>query len=219
MAQLLVGIVLVLQASYIRPEYFTDGFLACFPAWPRFDAERALRLFGGRWAFCSRPSSSACIALIDGPHRSASGGAIRLILFAGIVEIILSASPGADHDADPVGSGRRRSCRAATPAGIRSGATTVRFRFRNIVRRHRTHIVLGLSAAVRRHADFALPRHLDVADDRRPDPGHPAVLGERSIVDRRRAARAGPAHAGGDFAARHRSAIQRPCRGTCRPGR
>ena len=41
MAQLLVGIALVLQASYIRPEYFTADF-SLFPAWPRFDAERAL---------------------------------------------------------------------------------------------------------------------------------------------------------------------------------
>ena len=36
LAQLLVGIVLVLQAHYIRPEYFTDEF-SLFPAWPRFD--------------------------------------------------------------------------------------------------------------------------------------------------------------------------------------
>src|SRR5690348_17814766 len=44
MAQLLVGIVLVLQSHYIRPEYFTKEF-SLFPAWPRFDYERALQLF------------------------------------------------------------------------------------------------------------------------------------------------------------------------------
>ena len=43
MAQLIVGIILVLQSTYIRPEYFTDEF-RLFPAWPRFDAERALAL-------------------------------------------------------------------------------------------------------------------------------------------------------------------------------
>ena len=36
MAQLLVGIVLVLQSHYIRPEYFTKEF-SLFPDWPRFE--------------------------------------------------------------------------------------------------------------------------------------------------------------------------------------
>ncbi len=43
-AQLVIGILLVLQTKYIRPEYFTNEF-ALFPAWPRFDPERALALF------------------------------------------------------------------------------------------------------------------------------------------------------------------------------
>ena len=45
MMQLLVGILIVFQASYIKPEYFTSEF-ALFPAWPRFDAQRSLELFG-----------------------------------------------------------------------------------------------------------------------------------------------------------------------------
>ncbi|MBO0734926.1 MAG: glucans biosynthesis glucosyltransferase MdoH, partial [Methylocapsa sp.] len=44
MAQLIAGIVIVVQASYIRPEYFPGGF-SLFPAWPRFDPERSLELF------------------------------------------------------------------------------------------------------------------------------------------------------------------------------
>ena len=73
MAQLLVGIVLVLQSAYVRPEYFTDEF-RLFPAWPVFDAERALQLFGvtmavllayrrqaSRMARCTNtPAGSAC---------------------------------------------------------------------------------------------------------------------------------------------------------------
>src|SRR3712207_9528297 len=42
--QLIVGIALVLQTTYIRPEYFTREF-NLFPVWPRFDPERALALF------------------------------------------------------------------------------------------------------------------------------------------------------------------------------
>ena len=41
MAQLIIGIVLVLQSKYIRPEYFTADF-SLFPTWPVFDYERAL---------------------------------------------------------------------------------------------------------------------------------------------------------------------------------
>ncbi|MGH6850178.1 MAG: glucans biosynthesis glucosyltransferase MdoH, partial [Methylocella sp.] len=44
MAQLIVGIVLVLQTSYIRPEYFPSAF-TLFPTWPRFDPQRSLELF------------------------------------------------------------------------------------------------------------------------------------------------------------------------------
>ena len=42
--QLIVGIALVLQTTYIRPEYFSQDF-RLFPVWPRFDPERALALF------------------------------------------------------------------------------------------------------------------------------------------------------------------------------
>ncbi|HEX8664186.1 MAG TPA: glucans biosynthesis glucosyltransferase MdoH, partial [Beijerinckiaceae bacterium] len=41
--QLIVGIALVLQTTYIRPEYFSREF-TLFPQWPRFDPERALAL-------------------------------------------------------------------------------------------------------------------------------------------------------------------------------
>ena len=42
--QLVVGLLLVLQTRFVRPEYFTREF-SLYPAWPRFDAERALSLF------------------------------------------------------------------------------------------------------------------------------------------------------------------------------
>src|SRR5580693_7578944 len=90
MAQLLVGIALVLQTSYIRPEYFTADF-SLFPAWPRFDAERALRLFELTMGVLLAPKVFGLIAaLIDRRTRAASGGPIRLILSA-LVETIMSA--------------------------------------------------------------------------------------------------------------------------------
>lgn len=43
LALVVVGVLLSMQAHFIRPEYFTQEF-TLFPAWPRFDAERALTL-------------------------------------------------------------------------------------------------------------------------------------------------------------------------------
>ena len=69
MAQLLVGIVLVLQSKYIRPEYFTAEF-SLFPAWPRFDYERALHLFELTIAVLLAPKIFGLIAaLVDRPTR------------------------------------------------------------------------------------------------------------------------------------------------------
>lgn len=44
LAYIVLGLLLALQARFIRPEYFGDSF-ALFPTWPVFDPERALRLF------------------------------------------------------------------------------------------------------------------------------------------------------------------------------
>jgi membrane glycosyltransferase len=44
LALIVVGIILTLQASLIRPEFFTEEF-QLFPTWPEFDAERMIWLF------------------------------------------------------------------------------------------------------------------------------------------------------------------------------
>lgn len=44
LALIVVGLVLTLQAAFIRPEYFSEAF-QIFPKWPRFDIERMIRLF------------------------------------------------------------------------------------------------------------------------------------------------------------------------------
>ena len=90
LGQLLVGIALVLQASYIRPEYFSSEF-SLLPAWPRFDAERSLQLFGLTMAVLLAPKLFGLLAaLLDGPTRRASGGGLRLTLSA-LFESLMSA--------------------------------------------------------------------------------------------------------------------------------
>jgi membrane glycosyltransferase len=88
--QLLVGLIITLQANYLRPEYFTKEF-SLYPDWPRFDAERSLMLFGLTMAILLAPKFfGLAVALANGAVRRKSGGAIRLIAST-LLEILLSA--------------------------------------------------------------------------------------------------------------------------------
>ena len=142
MAQLLVGIVLVLQSTYIRPEYFTQDF-SLFPAWPRFDAQRALNLFAATMAVLLAPKIFGLIvAIVQAPVRRASGGAIRLTLSA-VLEIMMSALLAPIMMLVQSGSvmqilfGRDTGW---SPQRRDDGSIP----FRDIVRRHRSHMVLGI---------------------------------------------------------------------------
>src|SRR3712207_9421789 len=78
--QLIVGIALVLQTTYIRPEYFARDF-RLYPIWPRFDPERALTLFAVTMGILLAPKLFGLILmLIRGSDRRGSGGGIRLII-------------------------------------------------------------------------------------------------------------------------------------------
>ena len=90
MLQLLVGMILVLQASYIKPEYFTNEF-TLVPAFPRFDAERSLQLFLITMVVLLMPKVfGLLLSLIQTKTRRGSGGAIRLVVSA-FFEILMSA--------------------------------------------------------------------------------------------------------------------------------
>jgi membrane glycosyltransferase len=90
MAQLLVGIVLVLQSHYVRPEYFTNEF-QLLPAFPQSDPARALQLFGITMAVLLAPKFfGVALALSDGKTRERCGGARRMTLSA-LIEIVFSA--------------------------------------------------------------------------------------------------------------------------------
>ena len=90
LVQLLVGIVLVFQASYIRPEYFTKEF-TLFPAWPRFDAERSLELFASPWRCCSRQSFSASSSPCSTARRRRGSGGVVCLLVSTLFEVMMSA--------------------------------------------------------------------------------------------------------------------------------
>ncbi|MFA6266615.1 MAG: glucans biosynthesis glucosyltransferase MdoH [Pseudolabrys sp.] len=87
---LIVGILISLQAHFIRPEYFAKGF-TLFPVWPEEDPIRAAYVFGATMAILISPKLLALIAaLLRGGDRRGFGGGIRLFTSV-IVEIVLSA--------------------------------------------------------------------------------------------------------------------------------
>ena len=194
---------LVLQASYIRPEYFTNDF-TLFPTWPRFDAERSLALFAVTMAVLLAPKLFGLIvAMFDGPTRRGAGGAIRLVLST-LFEVIMSAllapimmmiqaghvlhilfgfdtgwePQRRDDGIDPVPGHRAPPSRPCDP---------------------------GRRLAGRGLADLALARRLDVAHHRRPHPRDRAVLVERAEIRRPRAAPRRPAGDAGRADVRRRS--------------
>jgi membrane glycosyltransferase len=141
MAQLLIGIVLVLQSKFIRPEYFTAEF-SLFPTWPRFDYERALQLFELTIAVLLAPKVFGMIAAgVDRQTRRGCGGAIRLFLST-LIEILISAALASIMMVIQSGavlqilSGRDTGW---NPQRRDDGSIP----FAAIVRRHRSHTALG----------------------------------------------------------------------------
>lgn len=144
--QLIVGIVLVLQTTYIRPEYFSSEF-SLFPVWPRFDPERALALFALTMGILLAPKFLGLVlTLLNGPERRACGGGIRLTISA-LIEVILSALLAPILMLIQSGSvfqillGRDTGW---NPQRRDDGSIPLR----DIVRRHRWHTALGLFAGI-----------------------------------------------------------------------
>lgn len=88
--QLLVGIVIVFQASYFRPEYFTSEF-SLFPTFPRFDAERSLELFALTMGILLAPKLFGLLVAIYEPETRKGSGGVILLLISTLFEVVLSA--------------------------------------------------------------------------------------------------------------------------------
>jgi membrane glycosyltransferase len=86
---LLLGIVVSLQAQFVRPEYFPRGF-ALFPEWPAQDPIRAAWVFAGTMALLLLPKLMSFVVLLTRrDDRRRFGGGFRT--FGGIlVETLLS---------------------------------------------------------------------------------------------------------------------------------
>ncbi|MCJ2015189.1 glucans biosynthesis glucosyltransferase MdoH [Methylobacterium sp. J-076] len=85
---LLFGVLISLQARFVRPEYFGDERLL-FPNWPKVDPVLAQQLFGVTMAVLLAPKLMAYIVLLfDGPTRRACGGSVR-VLGSVLIETLL----------------------------------------------------------------------------------------------------------------------------------
>ncbi|MDO8878539.1 MAG: glucans biosynthesis glucosyltransferase MdoH [Pseudolabrys sp.] len=87
---LVTGILISLQAHFIRPEYFSKGY-SLFPQWPEEDPIRAAWVFGATMGILIAPKILAYIVLLfNGTERRGFGGAIAAF-FSIVVEILVSA--------------------------------------------------------------------------------------------------------------------------------
>jgi membrane glycosyltransferase len=86
---LVLGILISLQARFVRPEYFPKGF-SLFPQWPAQDPVLAAWVFAGTMGILIAPKLLAWILLLtQGTNRRRSGGGITA--FAGLlIETLLA---------------------------------------------------------------------------------------------------------------------------------
>jgi membrane glycosyltransferase len=86
---LILGILISLQARFVRPEYFPKGF-SLFPKWPAQDPILAAWVFVGTMGLLILPKLLAWILLLAGrENRRQFGGAVRAFL-GFLVETFLS---------------------------------------------------------------------------------------------------------------------------------
>ena len=91
LALITVGIMLALQAQYIRPEYFSSDF-SLFPTWPRQDARRAVRLFILTMLVLFVPKIlGTLLFMLRSKLRQGTGGGFRTIVSV-LWESIMSAA-------------------------------------------------------------------------------------------------------------------------------
>ena len=142
LAQLLIGVMLALQAHFIRPEYFTPGF-SLYPTWPRFDPVRALHLFEMTMAVLLTPKFLGLVlGTFDSQVRRGAGGVIGLWA-SGLFEILLSAL------FSPIMMLIQTGSVIQILRGRDSGWNPQRrgdgtLALRDIIKRHRGHVALGL---------------------------------------------------------------------------
>ncbi len=87
---LIVGFALTLQATLIRPEYFSHTF-QLFPDWPRFDAERMIELFIFTMVVLLTPKVLGLVRTLFTPKVRKGCGGFLGVTASTVLETIISA--------------------------------------------------------------------------------------------------------------------------------
>jgi membrane glycosyltransferase len=90
MMLLIVGFALTLQATLIRPEYFSRSF-QLFPSWPQFDAPRMTALFVYTMVVLFTPKILGLVRTIFSARARRGCGGVLALGTGAVVETILSA--------------------------------------------------------------------------------------------------------------------------------
>jgi membrane glycosyltransferase len=86
---LIFGMLISLQAQFVRPEYFPHGF-SLFPHWPAQDPVRAAQVFAATMGILIFPKLLAYASMLARPaERRGFGGAIRAF-FGVLMEVVIS---------------------------------------------------------------------------------------------------------------------------------
>ncbi|MSP42127.1 MAG: glucans biosynthesis glucosyltransferase MdoH [Alphaproteobacteria bacterium] len=147
---LLAGMVLSLQARYVRPEYFTDEF-QIFPTWPVINPQLAAWLYAGTMAVLLGPKILGVALVMRDRGRAAEFGGRGKLLAGLLLETFLSSMTA------PVMMLIQTSAVMGTLAGRDVGWRTQRrgddrIPFREVALRHRGHTILGVLLGVSAHA-------------------------------------------------------------------
>jgi membrane glycosyltransferase len=89
LAFLLLGVLISLQAQFIRPDYFPSGF-GLFPTWPTQDPVRAAWVFVGTMGLLVAPKLLGFLALVLRPRRRKGYGSAPALFFGVLVETLIS---------------------------------------------------------------------------------------------------------------------------------
>jgi membrane glycosyltransferase len=143
---LCAGLLLALQAHFIRPEYFTQEW-QLFPTWPVIDYQRATQLFVATMAILFAPKFLGLFHTLSVGHlRRGAGGGLRAsaslllesvvaALLAPIMMLIQSLAVQNILIGRDSGWGTQRRADGSIP-------------FSEIVRRHRFHTLFGIALGI-----------------------------------------------------------------------
>lgn len=145
LALLLTGMLLALQAYFIKPEYFSQDY-QLYPTWPLFDAERMQQLFMFTMGILFLPKLIGIVRVLVSPHlRKAAGGGGKFLLSA-LLELVLSALYAPimmltqTHQVYEIVTGRDSGWKTQRRAGDGDSWTAV-------AARHKWHMAIGLTLA------------------------------------------------------------------------